>query len=154
MLLLAGLIGLTAGCGPGQKARGIVKGKVTFMGKALPAGTVTFMTSDNRTGSSTIDTEGHYTINDAPVGDVQAIVSVPKKPMMMGMPGGPGPGGAKPPPGIGEMKDPAGGAGMKMPTPPDPTKIVAIPDKYADFSTSGLTFKVTKGEQTIDIELK
>jgi hypothetical protein len=168
-LLLAG------GCGPGVKDRGIVHGKVTFRGEPLTVGTVQFVTSDNRTGSAMIKEDGTYEMPDAPVGEVQIAVTVPVKggisTAMKGGPGGVGTKGA--PGGVGTMPPGAGGGsggkiapkapegvlgggdGYKMGPPPtlDLTKAVRIPDKYAKPETSGLTYTVTRGDQTHDIPL-
>ena len=148
MLLLIGLICADAGCGTKYNARAVVKGKVTIGEKHLTAGTVAFFADGNRSGSGRIDEEGNYTISDAPIGDCKVTVSVPK----MGMAGM-----------MGAKKDMAGSpTKMQDPNDPeknmtapaiDPKKIVPIPDKYADAATSGLTFKVEKGDNTFDIKL-
>lgn len=141
-----------AGCSDGAGARATVKGKVKLGEKPLYTGTVIFTAkgAENRIGSGAIDQEGNYTIGDAPVGDVEISVSVPKMGMMGKMPGGVTD-KAKPPPGV-SIKDPSGGMAM-TPTGVDPTKIVPIPDKYSNPATSGLTYKVEKGPQTHDIVL-
>ncbi len=140
-----------AGCSDGSGARATVKGKVKLGEKPLYMGTVTFTAkgADNRVGSGNIDQEGNYTVTDAPVGDVAISVSVPKMGMMAKMPGASDK--AKPPTGV-STKDPSGGMAMNMPNI-DMTKIVPIPDKYADPATSGLTYKVERGQQTHDINL-
>ena len=49
-----------------------------------------------------------------------------------------------------------GGDGMQMTAPPpalDPSKAVKIPERYSNVESSGLTYKVTRGEQTHDIPL-
>jgi hypothetical protein len=151
LLLLVGLLSASAGCTPGYKSRGTVKGQVTIGGKPLYAGTVTFTTADNRGGSATIDQSGNYVMGDAPVGDVKVTVTVPKVGGMVGMMGGKA-GPPKSP--AGEMKDPNNPGQSGTPQPAiDPKKIVPIPDKYASADTSGLTYKVEKGEQTFDIKL-
>jgi len=146
--LLLGLLALSVGCGPSSKARGIVKGKVTFAGKALPSGNVGFFGANNLTGTGIIDKDGNYTILDAPLGEVKISVTVPQGPppgMMMG-------------PGMAASKgmtsvDPSG-SGKSIPLlPTAPTNVMPIPEKYAKPETSGLTLKVEKGEQTHDITL-
>src|SRR5262245_6990748 len=79
-LLLLGLLALSVGCGPNYKARATVKGKVTFGGKALTVGSVMFHGKDNLTGSATIDKDGNFVMNDAPIGEVKITVTVPKPP--------------------------------------------------------------------------
>jgi hypothetical protein len=140
------LVVLAAPAGCSSKAKGVVKGKVTFNNRPVVMGTVAFVADDNRTGSGTISRDGSYTVTDAPVGKVKIVVTVPQRGPMMGrgfsMP--------KPP------KD------MKMPAemqPPDGTDLkdpggqVPIPDKYTKAETTPLEYTVTRGEQTHDIPL-
>jgi len=147
-LLFLGLLALGAGCESKYKARGIVKGKVTLDKTPLTTGSVVFYGKNNVTGSASIDKEGNYVMNDAPLGDVKITVSVPPPP----------PGGIarmKMPPGMSDTKsvDPSG-SGKSISIMGDmPSHIVSIPDRYANVETSGLTFTVKKGEQTHDILL-
>jgi hypothetical protein len=146
LLVLAGVLFLSAGCS--SKSRGVVKGQVKFFDKNLTAGTVAFQTQDGRVGSGNIDFNGNYTVTDAPLGACIVTVRVPQTghiPAGMKAP--------KPPPGMPAMKPPGGeaedsGAGLI-----DPSKIVAIPGKYAKTDTSGLTFTVERGENKYDITL-
>jgi hypothetical protein len=132
-----------SGCGPGQRDRAVVKGKVTFGNDPVPMANVTFTTKDNRVASAVTDENGNYTINDAPVGEVAISVTVPQL--------------------SGSAKM---GGGIKMPEPPkdmsglatnklnfDPQKLPRVPEKYEKPETSGLTYKVHKGENTYDIPL-
>ncbi len=144
-LLVCTFLGLI-GCGPGQKDRAVVKGKVTIGGQALTGGTVTFTTKDNRQGTATIHPDGTYEMGDAPQGDVTITVAVPQpsaKEKMMGIEMGKDK----------KMPEPPGGKDSKMPMPAMPDKFVLIPEKYSKVETSGLTYKVGKGEQTKNIEL-
>jgi hypothetical protein len=143
LALLAGL-----GCGKGK--RGTVSGIVTGPdGKPITVGTVSFVDAKNRTGTGNIDNQGHYTVTDAPVGEVTVIVNVPKRPMMMGgaqMP--------KPPKDMKQMKPPEG---MEPPggtqTNVDPRKIPSIPPKYTTVKDSPLKLKVEEGTQEFPIKL-
>jgi len=145
-LLLLGLMALSVGCSTNTKARGTVKGKVTFSGTPLPSGTVAFYGANNTLGSASIEKDGTYAIPDAPLGQVRISVTVPKPPPpgMMG-------------PGMAASKsiksvDPESGKSISL-VPSEQTKIVPIPEKYASPDSSGLTFTVEKGEQTHDIKL-
>jgi hypothetical protein len=137
-LALAGL----SGC---QKGRAVVKGKVTFNGVPLTAGTVSFMASPSRLGSGTINSDGTYTVADAPIGEVTVTVSTPPRRM--------GPARMdKPPPGMKGMP--------KEMLPPGyeeegkkAGKMVPAPEKYGSFESSPLKYTVQKGEQTFDITL-
>jgi hypothetical protein len=149
-LLFLGLFALAAGCTPSYKARATVKGKVTFAGKALTTGSVMFYGKNNITGSASIDKDGNYVMNDAPLGDVTITVSAP----------------VPPPEAIMRRGGPRGKAGKESKSvnpenpsqsiplmPAMPSRFVPIPEKYAKPETSGLTYKVEKGEQTHDITL-
>jgi hypothetical protein len=150
-VVLLGLLVCSAGCGSKSKAKAIVKGKVTFGKEHLTTGSVSFYGPDNAFGTATIDKDGNYEMNDAPVGLVKITIVVPKMP-----PGGRGPmipGSGK------DVKDKASvdpeDPGRRIPIMGErPSKIVPIPDKYGNVETSGLTYTVEKGEQTHDINLK
>jgi hypothetical protein len=146
LVVLVGLLSWVAGCGPSHKERARVKGTVSIGSKKLNSGTVEFRTKDNRSGSAPIDAEGNYDMPDAPVGEVTILVTVsaPSK-MMMSMGAGNRPKPATP---TGTGADKMGGPKMI-----DPAKAVRVPEKYGKAETSGLTYTVTKGEQTKDINL-
>jgi len=143
-LLLLFLIALSAGCGPNYKARGAVKGKVSFAGKSLTAGTVMFYGQQgNMTGSGAITPDGSYFVPDAPLGEVKITVSVPPVPFgglkhLKGAPTGPVMPGSTAPADLGKI----------------PSQVIPIPEKYAKVETTPLTFSVKRGEQTHDIDLK
>lgn len=154
-LLLFGLLVISAGCGPDYKARATVKGTVSFAGKNLTAGTVMFHGKNNLSGSATIDKNGNYKMNDAPLGEVKVTVFVPKMP----------PGGTKRMKMLGgdkkkskelkEMKSVDPETGKSIAIMGDmPDNILPIPDRFASVETSGLTYTVQKGEHTFDIPLK
>jgi hypothetical protein len=154
-LLVAGLLAfgllILVGCGPDYKARAVVKGKVTMGNKPLTSGTVVFYGPQGVTSTATIDENGNYTMNDAPVGDVTITVTVSVPPAM-------GPGGLKAEierrkkPAGGDSKDPEGGSpGIAMSKMP--TTFVRIDEKYSKPETSGLKYKVEKGEHVHNIEL-
>jgi hypothetical protein len=151
LLLVAGLLALAVGCGPNYKTRAMVKGKVTIGGKPLTAGSVMFLGKNNLSGSSAIDKEGNYIVNDAPLGEVRITVSVPSLPPggIARMKAGPGLAAAKE---TGSVNP--GNPGQKISIMGDmPTHVVPIPSKYANAETSGLTYTVQSGEQTHDIPL-
>jgi len=136
-----------AGC-DSKNARAKVKGKVKFFDKHLTCGTVSFITKDGRTGSGNIDFDGNYEVGDAPIGECIITVTVPQPPK-----GGPGTAGPpKPPPGVPEARPP-GSSGTGPAPIVDPSKIVAIPEKYGSKDTSNLTFTVEKGDNTHNITL-
>jgi hypothetical protein len=138
---------MSVGCGPNYKARAIVKGKVSINGKALTVGNVMFYGANNMVGQAPISKEGTYVMNDAPLGAVNITVTVPKGP----------PGGIARMKGFGKdtkSVDPEG-SGKSISIMGDmPSIIVPIPDRFSNVDTSGLTFTVVRGEQTVDIDLK
>ncbi len=131
-----------AGCGPDYKARAVVRGKVSFGSGAVNAGTVSFVSSDNRTGSAEI-VKGKYEMNDAPIGDVKIIITIP--PNYIG--------------GIKLNKRPENIQGMPSDMGGDesnkgaPGKATPVPDKYTKVETTPLTYTVIKGEQEYDIKM-
>jgi hypothetical protein len=149
LLFLAGLLAASAGCGPNQKARAVVKGNVKFFDKHLTAGSVTFIGKDGvLSGTGNIDYDGNYTVADAPLGPCTVVVKVPE---LTNMPAGMKP--PKPPPGVPDMKPPGGEGGGSDASLIDPSKIVKIPGKYAKPDTSGLSFTVERGQNSYDITL-
>jgi hypothetical protein len=114
-----------------------VSGSVTYKGKPLTGGKVTFLGDDWASIDGVIDEQGHYTIN-APVGNVK--IGVDNRMVKLGAIRPEASKGAGPRPGS---------------PPPDPIKgkYIEIPDKYYDPATSGLTFTVKSGTQTYDITL-
>jgi len=150
-LLATGLVAFANGCGPNYKARAVVKGKVTMSKKPLTSGTVVFHHINGITSTAVIDTDGNYVMNDAPIGDVKVSVTVNLPPGM-----GPGPktgrvDWTKATKGL-ESKDPEGDTAIPL-ISKVPSKVVRIEDKYSKPETSGLSYKVEKGEQVYNIEL-
>jgi hypothetical protein len=128
---------LAAGCGGSFTAP--VSGKVTYKGKALPGGTVTFIHPDGRVGYGTIHEDGTYSISAAPGGNVKCIVQT-TKPIV-------------PPP----QKLAArlsGGAAKPGATVYPAGPYVPIPEKYGDPQTSGLSYTIDRASNTIDIPLE
>jgi hypothetical protein len=141
-----GLCALALGCdsGPDYRARGTVKGKVSFGKKNLNFGTVVFHGANNMVGSSPIDIDGNYEIKDAPLGECSITVTVGALPVDPNRKGGPG---------VPEMKDPNAGGDAPprplAPKTPSPKDLVRIDAKYSNPGTSGLKFTVIKGEQHV-----
>lgn len=115
----------------GCAARPVVSGKVSYRGEPLTTGEVSFVSSDGRSRSGLIGTDGRYEIADPPAGEVTILVAAKK------VDGGSS-GGS---PLLGETK---GKPGVMR---------SLIPERYADPKTSGLSYRVTGGKQTKDVEL-
>jgi hypothetical protein len=140
VVLLAALLG--TGCGGGK---GEVSGTVTYQGKPLPLGTVTFMGTDNQSVGAAAITEGKYAMAKVPAGPVKIIVAVPPysedpRPRRQRKHFG------KEPP-----KDVP--ASQAAPPPKFAPRFV-IPEKYANPDQSGLTYTVQPGNQMHNIELE
>lgn len=165
-VMALGLVTL-AGC---SRPVGTVKGKVTYMNKALKGGSVTFVSNEGRQSfSGNIEEDGSYTIANATGGDYKVCVDTSfLKPNTTGtgFGGSGGKGFAPPSAAKGPIKGggPPPGAdvpeGYKASNPAEAQnaanakKYVEIPAKYKDASSTDLTYTVTGGEQTFNIELK
>jgi hypothetical protein len=132
-----GLSLVSGGCG---EKKGSISGKVTFDGKPLPAGRITFLSQESKhISKESIIVDGAYSISDFPAGPV--IITGESFP--------PPKGGEKstmpkdlglPPPGREKPKTPEG-------------KYVPIPPRYGNMEESGLTYTVLPGEQEHDVPL-
>ncbi|QEG37545.1 hypothetical protein [Bythopirellula goksoeyrii] len=117
---------LAVGCAEADPTRQ-VEGKVTYQGKLLEHGLLSFFPDGARPVNASISTSGTYQVQLLP-GDYQVIVNAPPK-----LPD--------------DFKE-----GDPLP-PPDPN---ALPVKYSRQQSSGLTATVQmqEGPQTLDFELK
>lgn len=139
------------GCGGGGTAK--VRGKVTHAGKTVVWGTVILVGKDGIYRDGRIGLNGEYEIADVPVGPVKLGVSSPD-PGTTPPKGRPNAGGKKPD--DPRAKSRAGREkedGPDLPKPP-PGAWFALPKKFADPQSSGLTGEVTGGETTLDIDVK
>jgi hypothetical protein len=120
-----------SGCGSFTE----VGGTVTYNGKKLTMGTITFVSPDGKKkGFTNISTDGTYKLVEPPLGQVKVGILV------------------KPPPKAPESKN------ATKATIGDPPAIsldpVLIPAVYADPNKSGLSTELKSGANTYDIELK
>lgn len=150
-LLAVGLFTFLGCGGPDYRARAVVKGRVTTGKKPLPAGTIMFVNKDGVSSSATVDPDGNYEMKDAPIGECDVTVTVPELPMdpsvrarLSGKGGGP-----KMP----EVKNPENSSPDLPSAPKVPKQVIPIDTKYSKRETSGLHFKVEKGENTYNIDL-
>ena len=128
-----------SGC---SRSTGSVTGKVLYRGEPLTSGAVIFHGADGRIESGNIDHLGNYVIARAPAGPVKVAVVA----------------------GGGESASEGGKAGGKFEkpspkhpgagsAPPAPNRKVLIPEKYRNPDQSGLTYTVTPGTQTFNLNL-
>jgi hypothetical protein len=147
---------LLAGCSP---PTGSVSGTVLFGNKPLPGGMITFEPKSGQGGNgatSFIDEQGHYQVT-LPVGEY--VIAVDNTELeARGRKAAPP---ATVPPGIkvpAPAKGPASSDAIKesgaSPLTGMTGKYVAIPSKYQRTDTSGLSYTVTAGSQSHDVELK
>lgn len=153
------LLLLTAGC----SSNGSVSGTVTFDGKPMPGGTVTFVGEGGGGGSAQINAkDGTYEITKLPKGKMKVSVKPYEPPQMGGRGGPPGMGRGMPP----GMRTGEGGApkGANLPEGVDPSifnpaakaegsKAVRIPDRFLDPEKSGLTTTIAGGKNVYDIPI-
>jgi hypothetical protein len=154
-LIVCLLLG-TAGCA----SNGTISGKVLYRGKPLPGGTVTFLPAGGKGAfNSEIQQDGSYNLTQVPPGEVTIIVETESK--------NPAPQinpqvGAKEAKNVKNMREKRQEEKTRMlewrtrsqPRLPSKEQYVPIPASYKDPDKSGLTYTVTGGSQTYDIELK
>src|SRR5262249_46061497 len=117
---------------------GQVTGKVLLDGRPLEGGVVTFYSQGKPVEPyAGIGTDGTYTVEKAPVGEVKISVASPSS----GRAAGPNQGKM----GMGEPAGPP-----KDGTTPKQRK---VPPRYNDPASSGLSYTVVEGEQTHDLKL-
>jgi len=153
------LLPIVAGCAPG---RGKVSGQVTYNGKPVPGGLVTFRPADPKENSVTaeLDTDGRFSVI-LPAGEV--LVSIDNRELEPRQAGGiPSlPSGlpiaadvrakiAKGPPPKAPEPDAKSGDDVRVPK----GRYLPIPEKYYLAETSELKFTIKDGDQPLNIELK
>ena len=161
-LFASGLLVVAAGCG--GKPVGTVAGKVTFQGKALKGGGVSFVSVDgDRSYAASIAPDGSYKVNEIRGGRYK--VTVENNALKGQEKVGPG-GLAAPPPIVpaGAKGGPPPGANLPegyVASDPNAMKANAsgknytpVPAKYLSAETTDLTYEFKGGDDTFQIELK
>jgi len=140
------LLLVLAGC----SSQGTITGKVTYQGKPLASGTVTFVPEQGGHAVSTDIHNGEYKVLKIAPGPAKIAVSIPSRPAEVAsfiqkmQPPSPEMKGKKAPP----TSPPAGGPKSAKAPPATP-----FPNKFTDPNTSGLTYTVRGGSQVFDIDL-
>jgi hypothetical protein len=148
-ILVTIFLGVSLGCTP---PTGKVSGQVTYQGKPVPGGAVQFLVLRKRdqqqpAGSMELDRDGKFQM-ELPVGEIWVGIDnrefEPTPELMAAVP----PGGDLPP----EVQKALAEA------PKAPAKVserwMQLPEKCYLPETSGLSFKVVKGEQSVQIDIK
>ena len=146
------LVAFTFGCADSQSK---VSGQIMYQGKPVPGGWISFQPADSRKNSisTALDAQGKYEAL-LPTGVVRiAVDNRELEPMERGSEKLILPPGLKLPAGVKPPVEPAAKAPNAAP-PASSGAYVAIPAKYYDIDTSGLTYTVQSGTQTHNIELK
>ena len=150
------LLVVIAGCGGPSK--GQVSGRVLLDGAPLPGGMVTFLpVAGGNAVTVPLDANGNYPPVELPVGETMVCVDN----QQLQPPPPPSRGSFTPPPAIAaaleKMAKPGGRPVTLKAAPPRPPSIpgryVKINPKYYVVETSGLSFKVERGDMTYDINL-
>src|SRR5262245_38747950 len=118
------------GCGSDHS---VVSGKVTYQGKPLICGTVSYHFDDNTMFSGGISPDGNYYIPTCGRGHARVTVTTSRPPAIPANLG------------RGDPPDPK--------TTPDPSKWFEIPSKYGNPETSSKEVNVSAGRNSIDITL-
>jgi hypothetical protein len=130
--LVAGFLAgaLLAGCGPGGPRLAPVRGKVTYRGRPVTTGTVTFVPDQpGPAATGEIGPDGTYVLStDRKAGAVLGRHTV----MVL------------------SLEDTAG----RLPEQRKPLPGLLVPEKYGNNRRSGLTAEVREGENAIDFDLK
>jgi hypothetical protein len=144
-VVAAACLVVAGGCGAGYSGpTGTVRGTVTINGEPVPAGTgVAFISDDGFTASGQVDAGGSYELSSLTGKQIPAVTY---KVMISGA----APGVTTDDADYDAMME-ASAAGT---LPAAPVAESVIPSKYGSTGTSGLSYTVNTGENTISIELQ
>lgn len=145
ILVMALVILGISGC---ARSVGSVSGTVTYKGQTLAYGRVTFVCADGTVVSGKIESDGTYTIHEAPIGPAKVSVRCLEEAMPTLTLADPS---ARP-----GVRGTGRQAPMMLPAADKPRsqKALRIPDHYQAAETSGLTYDVRTGHQTHAIRLE
>jgi hypothetical protein len=130
-LLTPALLLLFAGCGGDGRKTAVVNGKVTYRGKAVSSGTVTFVPeTGGPSATGEIQSDGTFTMTTYKPGD-GAVLGKHKVFIVA-------------------MEDMSG----KLPEERKPLPAPLIPLKYTSIATSPLTADVAGRENTVEFDLR
>lgn len=144
LALFAAAILAFAGC---AHPTGTVKGKVTYSGKVVKGGSITFVSTEGHPSvSGSIKEDGTYIVEKVPAGSAKVCVETEslnpaKRTSTKFTKYGPPPGQEGP-------------EGFKSGGGEDTKNFVKIPASYSNPETTTLSLTVSSGEQEFNVELK
>ena len=130
LLVLAALLAVP-GCG--GKKTATVSGKVTYQGQPVPLGAIYFNGPDGQLSMGILQNDGSFTATDVALGEVKATVQARD-------------------PGIYAQQ--IRGPGNAVAAKTSPAAFVAVPAKYAETSTTDLTFTITGDTKDLEVKLE
>lgn len=123
---LLALLAVVAGCGSKGVVKVTVKGTVTYKGKTLSSGIVTFNSSNGSYSAATVQADGSFIITDVAPGEIS----------------------------VGVMESPQGSGSSSGEASPKPSLPAAnLPQKYRDPATSGLKYTITEKTSELAINI-
>jgi hypothetical protein len=140
---LALVLALVCGCGgKGSSTSAKVSGQVTFKGKPVGGGTITFYPESGGQYQGTIDADGAYYATDLPPGDALVAIETDSVKAMHATPAGMEQGHKR-------VNSPL----VSQEASPPAGEYVKLPAKYAKPKLSGLSVTLAAGRQTKNFEL-
>jgi hypothetical protein len=130
VVLLLAIALILGGCGSNDKKTAVVRGIVTYNGKAVPNGTISFIPVEGRSATGEIKPDGSYTLTTFRKGD-GAIIGQHKVVIVA-------------------MED----MSNRLPEARNPMPPSIIPLKYTSLATSDLRADVKDEENTIVFKLE
>jgi hypothetical protein len=133
-----------AGCGKNVSE---VSGKITYLEQPLNYGFVIFVDEDNQSVQTKINPDGSYTVSGVPYGLVKVAVTSPDPSKLLQ---------------AGKLKAAGGGQANKfkkdlpertLPPGVELEKWFEIPNKYRDYSASGISVMISSPTTQFDISL-
>jgi hypothetical protein len=124
------------------KPKGTVTGRVTFRGRPVMYGAVVLVGKDGIAAAGRIETDGTYTVEKAPVGEVSVGV-VSKDPVYVHRVTV-----------LKNTREQVTAAALAPPPGVDRRKWMPLPQQYEDPTSSGLSTTIRKGTNEFDINLR
>jgi hypothetical protein len=118
------------GCSSGQPTLAVVRGTITYKGKPVPNGTITFVPANGPAATGKIHRDGTYTLTTYKAGD-GAVLGTHKVV-------------------VAAMEDMTG----RLPEDRNPLPPSLVPNKYSSIGTTDLTAEVKEGGNNINFPLE